>query len=397
MNIEKLIPYNGRTIQTKKLKELGYNSNDINKLINEKNIVRTRRGYYNVTLKYDVDIKLMKYYLKNNYFEEFEEYFNSLKVKDYNAYYYYFLYSIISNRYTLSYDALLNCSKLNIDERNKFNLYSYALLLNEIMNLPKDKFEKLKINIFKDVSSKDMFLQHLVNKDFNQAFEDLYNIKQENSMDKFEINVLRNLNIKVCNLSSKKDNKELDLYNELFDVFYSNIISNDFDKATYEFNKILFLANKLDIQEERIYIIKDLLQCFNYIISHPNVSLIDYNTDYNYDSMNAKDAFVLSIKRNDYVNSLKIVNVLIHSQRTKEVQIYKILLERIYNFLNIRLIFNGHKRDNPLKDMIKNKKYEDALMVTNQSMNIDKHDKNIITSLLESIVNIDNKNIVNEE
>ena len=71
MKIDGLIPFNGETIQTKKLKEIGFSTNDINKLLSEELLVRTRRGFYKVTLKCDVDVNLMKYYLLNNQYDEF--------------------------------------------------------------------------------------------------------------------------------------------------------------------------------------------------------------------------------------------------------------------------------------------------------------------------------------
>ncbi len=403
MNIDSLIPYNGRTIQTKQLKEIGYSNNDINKLNKEKYIVRIRRGYYTVTLKYSVDIKLMKYYLKNNYLEEFQEYFNNLEVKDYYAYYYYFLYSIISNRYSISYDALLKCCELNIDEHNTFNLYSYALLLKEVIKLSDEKFDNLRSKIFKNISNKDTFLKHLSDKDFNSAFEDLCNIKKENTMDKLEVSVLRNLSIKACDLSNKKDNmsnkynKNLNVYNNMFNAFYNDVLNNEFDRAEFVFKKILVLYDNLDIEDERIYIIKDLLECFNYIVEHQNISLLDYQTNYNYNGLGIKESFILSIKKNDYINSLKIINVLLNVDRKSEYEIYKVLLNRINNFLSIRLILNNGRLKNPLKDMIKDKKYKDALTVANKNPSMDEHDKTIITSLLESIVNIDNKNFASDE
>ena len=85
MNINELIPYNGKTIQTKILTDLGLNSKNINKLLKDGILSRTRRGYYKVTINYDIDTKLMKYYLLNSYFDDLKEYFDSLPIKDYDA------------------------------------------------------------------------------------------------------------------------------------------------------------------------------------------------------------------------------------------------------------------------------------------------------------------------
>ena len=50
MNINALIPYNEEIIQTKKLKDLGFTHADINTLLEEGLLVRTRRGYYQINI-----------------------------------------------------------------------------------------------------------------------------------------------------------------------------------------------------------------------------------------------------------------------------------------------------------------------------------------------------------
>ena len=139
MKINELIPFNGKTIQTKILKELGYSTKDINKLISDGVITRVRRGYYEVSLNYEVDINLMKYYLRNSYFDELIEYFDNLPLKDYSAYYYRFMCDIMTNDYANAYDHLEKCCELNNEEHNKFNLYAYLLLLDELIKLPKEE------------------------------------------------------------------------------------------------------------------------------------------------------------------------------------------------------------------------------------------------------------------
>ena len=65
MNIENLLPFNGKTIQTKELNKMGYSSKDIKKLLNNEYIKRTRRGYYLIELNYSIDYNKLKYYLLN--------------------------------------------------------------------------------------------------------------------------------------------------------------------------------------------------------------------------------------------------------------------------------------------------------------------------------------------
>ena len=61
MKIDGLIPFNGETIQTRQLKELGYSTSTINKLMSDNLLKRTKRGYYKVNLNIKTDSKLMKY------------------------------------------------------------------------------------------------------------------------------------------------------------------------------------------------------------------------------------------------------------------------------------------------------------------------------------------------
>ena len=67
MRMDKLLPYNGKTIQTKLLRTIGYSSKEINKLILNNDLKRTRRGYYLVDLQYDIDFKLILKAYECNY------------------------------------------------------------------------------------------------------------------------------------------------------------------------------------------------------------------------------------------------------------------------------------------------------------------------------------------
>lgn len=389
MNINELIPYNGKTIQTKILTDLGLNSKNINKLIKDNILTRTRRGYYKVTINYKIDTKLMKYYLLNSYFDDLKEYFDSLTIKDYDAYHYRFLCDILTGDYASCYENLYNCALVNNDEHNKINILAYLLLITELVDLPVDKVEKLKRKLYNDDYYLDSYLECLLKKDYNNACSTLRSIKDNSLLDKIDVSILRELNIKVLENYNKKNSKEVVMYKQLFNEFYYYVCNNDYDRVVYTFNKLKYINDNYEINDNRLKIIKDLLDCFEYIVRHPNLSLTDYKTNYKY-SDNIKDSFILAIKKNDYIKALDFCNKLLISNPTQELEIYKILLDRIYNFLNIRtLIIARNPSNNSLSNLIKNKKYKEALKVTNNDLIMDEHNKNIITSLLESILSVD--------
>ena len=163
MNIEALIPFNGQVIQTKKLTELGYNTKSINKLMDDKYLERTRKGYYKVTLQDDLDVSLMIHYLMNNLYDEFIDYFDSLTIKGYEAYYYKFMYDIMTNNFSSAYKSLIKCCELNVTQDNKLNLYTYVLLLTELMNLSNRKLVSLKNKLF-DAKEETLstFLEYII-------------------------------------------------------------------------------------------------------------------------------------------------------------------------------------------------------------------------------------------
>ena len=399
MKFSKLIPFNGKVIQTKILKELGYSQSDISKFIKDGIITRTRRGYYEVSIKDDVDVKLMKYYLKNGYFDELIEYFDKLSIKNFYAYYYRFICDIITCDYANAYKHLEKSCEFNSEDYYKLNLYAYILLLDELADLPKDKIKKLKKMIFIKEYSLDNYLECLIKKDYNNACKCLRKVMEDNLLDKFEINVLRDLSIKVNNSYKSKqkkldDNKDYKIYESLFDRFYVAIMDADFERAQYIFNQILKICTKANIFEERVNIIKDLFNCFNYIVVHPYLDLSAYKTNYKYKN-SLKDNFVKAIKNNDYIHALDFCNKIYMADKTEDYEIYKVLLNRIYNFLNIRTIINSR---NPylnkmsLSNLVKNKKYKEALNLVNTTNIMEEHNKNIVTSLIESIISIDNSN-----
>lgn len=393
MNINELIPFNGKTIQTKLLHELGFSSKDINKLLKDNILTRTRRGYYSVSIDYEVDTKLMKYYLMNSYFDDFKEYFDSLTIKDYNAYYYRFLCDVLTGDYANCYEHLYKCVLLNSDERNKINILAYLLLINELVELPPEKVENLKQKLFNKDYYLDSFLECLLKKDYNNACDNLRIVKENKLLDKFDISILRDLSIKAQNSYNKKNSKDHLFYQQLFNELYFYVSNNDFDQVYYTYNKLSYLNDSLKLSDKRLDIIKDLLECFNYIVKHPKLTLENYKTNYTYGNK-LQDNFTLAIKRNDYLKALEFCSKLCIDSPSQEFEIYKILLERIYNFLNVRTIVNSQnpyfKHNNSLSGLVRNKKYKEALNYTTNDENMDVHNKTIISSLLETLLSIDN-------
>lgn len=391
MKIDGLIPFNGETIQTKQLKELGYSTSSINKLLKDNLLKRTRRGYYKVNLQINTDTKLMKYYLMNNCFAEFNEYFDSLTIKDYNAYYYRFLCDIMVNDYSKAYKHLGKCCELNNRKENKINLYAYVLLLSELMNLSNDKLVFLKNKIFDKHDSFNLFLECVINKDYDNACRTLRVSKSNNLLSKLEIRVLRDLSVKALKSYQYKHSPEMEEYHRLYKIFGDYVIDNNYDEAYFNFNKLYQLSVKMNYQEDKLNIIADLFNCFNYIVDHQELDLSSYQTNYKYESNNLKN-FYLALKRNDYINALKFVNLILEKGYNRDIDIYKTLLERIYNFLNIRTIINSKRANSnsmSLQNLIKEKRYNEALVVANKSVDMDSHAKNMVTSILESLLSLE--------
>ena len=139
-------------------------------------------------------------------------------------------------------------------------------------------------------------------------------------------------------------------------------------------------------------IIKYLFLCFNFIVENQDIDLSTYKINYKYGN-NIYDNFNSAIRRNDYIKALELCKKIVLKTPSEEYEIYNILLERIYNFLNIRTIIKTQVRSrNPFMSLIHDKKYNDALGVA-RNINMDEHDKTIVTNLLESLVDIDNISI----
>lgn len=390
MNIEALIPFNGQVIQTKKLTELGYNTKSINKLMDDKYLERTRKGYYKVTLQDDLDVSLMIHYLMNNLYDEFIDYFDSLTIKGYEAYYYKFMYDIMTNNFSSAYKSLIKCCELNVTQDNKLNLYTYVLLLTELMNLSNRKLVSLKNKLF-DAKEETLstFLEYIIQRDYDRACDNLRLHKDK--LSKLETKVLRELSLKAKESYNKKHSPEMEEYNNLYNLFYECISSNDYDSAYYYFAKMYTLSNSMGIEDIRLKIIGDLFGCFNYIVEHQEVTLDTYKTKYTYEK-DAISSFYQALNRNDYINALKFTTEIIKTSNDPNFTIYHALLERIYNFLNIRSVIKARtleQKEITLDDLIKAKKYNEALALATKS-NMDTHDKTMITSILESIVALDN-------
>jgi len=391
MSIEKLLPYNGKTIQSKTLKSIGYSNKDINKLILNNDLKRTRRGYYLVDLKYEIDFKLIKYYLLNGYTKEFYEYFNSLKTKDYKAYYYKFMCDISSKKYGEAYDSLYKCCKLNYNHENKIMLYSFVLLIEELLNVTEDKVNELKKLIFEEDDCESFLIETLLKKDYKNVCKKLCMIRNKHTEDEYELGVLRSLSIQVKNVYEKKSKKESTEYNVLVNNLHTCITDNNFEKAYYFFNKLSRLNNEYGLNDRLVVISNDLFKCFNYIVEHPNLDLSNYLTDYTYNG-NLLNKFFTSINKNDYVNSFEFCKNILMEHDNIEFSIYYGLLERIYNFLNVRTIIKGKnpfKNVSPLGKLIKNKKYNEALEITKKDKLMNKNDKNILKPLLETLLEIE--------
>lgn len=399
MKIDGLIPFNGETIQTRQLKELGYSTSTINKLMSDNLLKRTKRGYYKVNLNIKTDSKLMKYYLMNNLFEEFNEYFDNLPIKDYTAYYYRFLSDIMVNDYAKAYKHLGKCCELNKSKENKINLYAYVLLLCELMNLSSDKLVSLKNKIFDKEDSFNLFLECIIKKDYDNACRNLRVSKYSDNLSKLDIRVLRDLSVKASNCYKHKHSPEMEEYNNLFNKFYDCVIDNNYDDAYFYFNKLYSLSIKIDNKEPKLDIIADLFNCFNFIVANQEIDLNNYKTNYKYNSNNLNN-FYSALNKNDYINALKFVNLILDKKYNRDMEIYKVLLERIFNFLNIRTIINSRSSQNSqmsLNNLIKEKRYDEALIVANKSDKMDTHDKNMVTSILESLIALEDSSSLNTE
>lgn len=381
-----LIPYNNQIIPTKTLKDLGLNTNDINKLLDEKILKRVKRGYYEVTIIIESDVKTMKYYLMNNLLDDFLVYFDSLFIKDYNAYYYRLMYDILVCDYTSAYQSLIECCKLNKEPKNKINLYTFLLLIDELINISSDNLVQLKNKIFNSDLKLELFLECIIRKDYENACSSL---KETKSISKLELSVLRSLSIKASEVYSKKNSKEMTEYNNLYDYFYQSVISNDYDAAYYYFVRLYNLCKDLNIEDSRLEIYNDLFNCFNYILEHQELDLESYKTNYKYPK-DLLEAFYQALKRNDYVNAYIFISTYDY-KNGKELEIYQILLQRIYNFLNIRSVIKKHNpnRKISLNSLIKEKRYVEAMEEVRKKEDMDVVDKNIVTSILESIIALD--------
>lgn len=386
MKIKLLVPYNNQVVPTKTLKSLGLNSTDINKLLAENILKRVKRGYYEVKIVIESDVNVMKYYLMNNLLDDFLAYFDSLFIKDYNAYYYKLMYDVLNGDYTIAYKSLKECCKLNKDSSNKVNLYTFLLLIDELIHISTDNLSKLKNKIFSKEDELCLFLECIIKKDYDSA---CLSLKSNKSVSKLELSVLRQLSIKASEVYNQKNSKEMIEYNNLYDTFYQMVVSNDYDGAYYYFERLYDLCIKLDIEDSRLEIYSDLFNCFNYILEHQELDLDSYKTNYRYPK-DLLTAFYQALKKNDYVNAYIFINSMDY-KKARELEIYQTLLQRIYNFLNIRSIIKKHNPNYKisLNSLIKEKRYAEAYEEVKKKEDMESIDKTIVSSILESILALD--------
>ncbi len=399
MILDTLIPFNGQIVQTSDLKKLGLKPNDINKLLDNKSLERTKRGYYKVNLNNE-DVRLMTYYLMNSLYEDFEDYFNTLPSKGYNAYYYHFIYDIMNNDYSNAYKDLTKCCDLNKEKKNKVNLYVFVLLLQELMGLSNRKLVTLRKKIFKDEEDAlSSFLEFVIKKDYDGAYKSLRVNPKHLNLSKLEIKVLRDLSVKAKENNYKKNSKEMIAYNNLYNSFYQSIFNRDYENAHFYFLNLTNLASKLGIKDRRLEIINNLFACFDYIASNPSIDLDTYKTNFHYKKNNI-DNFYEALHKKDYLKAYQFTKKIIKDSDNKDFIIYHNLLERIYNFLHVRenmKIFNHKEKYGLLNNLIRNKKYEEALTIATKIDNMNDNDKNIVVFLLESLVALDDNSLFAEE
>lgn len=393
MKLDALLPYNNQVIRTCTLKELGYSTSNINKLVEDNYLEKTRRGYYKVNIKSDADIDLMKYYLLNNMYEDFINYFNSIELKDYQVYYHMFMYNIIRDNYAEAYKSLVKCCELNNTYENRLNLYAYILLLGELMSLSENKLSKLKKLIMKDqANSIESFLECLIKKDYDGACRNLRVSKSKKSLSKLEIQVFRELSLRAQEVYNKKSSPVMTDFKHYIKTFNEFILNDDYNGAYYYFNKAYKLKEEYSISDSNLDIVSRLFGCYNFIVDNQDITLDTYRTNFKYNETDEKN-FYKSIYKNDYLNSLKFIDSMLEKETNNIVYlVYKKLLERIYNFLNIRYIIKNRsplQTEISLNELVRRKKYSEALDYTlNSEMN--NHDKNMVTCLLESIVELEN-------
>jgi hypothetical protein len=396
MEYKELLPYNNLEIQTKELTSLGINNKVINKLIDEGILTRVRRGFYKVTIKNKADKKMMRYYLNNNLYQEFIDYYNQVD-KDYDTYYFKFLYDIISENYSSAYTSLSNCIELNTSDKNKHSLYAYVLLLGELVNLSEEKLNDIRLKIYDEKEdATHLFLEYLVRKDYDKVTSILR--ANRGKIKGLELDVLRKLSNKAGNIYQRKNSKELEEYNKLYKSLLETVMNNDYDSAYYYYGKLVNYANLNDIKDARLQVVGDLFNCFSFILENQEITLETYMTNFTYhkDPINN---FYDALSKNDYINALKIITEYNMNNDNDDFRMYQVLLERIYNFLNIRNIIASHnQRRNTisLTSLIKDKKYEEALSLTSRS-NMDENNKNIVTSLLEGIIALDDNSLFKNE
>ena len=292
MKLDALIPYNNQVIRTCTLKELGYSTSNINKLVEDNCLEKTRRGYYKVNIQSEADIDLMKYYLLNNMYDDFIAYFNSIELKDYQVYYHMFMYNIITDNYADAYKSLVKCCELNNTYENRLNLYAYILLLGELMSLSENKLSKLKKLIMKDqANSIESFLECLIKKDYDGACRNLRVSKSKKSLSKLEIQVFRELSLRAQEMYNKKSSPIMTDFKHYVKTFNEFILNDDYNGAYYYFNKAYKLKEEHSIPDSNLDIVSRLFGCYNFIVDNQDITLDTYRTNFKYNETSEKNFY----------------------------------------------------------------------------------------------------------
>ena len=228
-NLEKL--YNefieNDAITTKQLNEYGFNSTDINKLIDNNTIERVKRGFYSfkdINSLFEYGIKLAKeknYNISNKIFEKCYE----LNPNNYKYCLQFFTICIHERKYDKVfeiYERLYNLSS----ENEKIDLGYYMYLLNYITDIPDKYKEKVKsldyysIKIpsnderYSDVMSYNRIRSAAIRGKFSSSCKILYTITINNKGYTLQDIIEKTLLVQTINEEKKSRNHVISLVNE---------------------------------------------------------------------------------------------------------------------------------------------------------------------------------------
>lgn len=228
-NLEKL--YNdvadGVILTTKELNECGFNSTDINKLIDENIIERVKRGFYSFK---DVDklfeygrkiAKEKKYDISNKIFEKCYE----LDKNNYKYCLQFFMICVHERKYDKAFELYEILYKLS-NENEKIDLGYYMYLLNYITDIPDKYKEKVKdldyysVKIpsdderYSDVMSYNRIRSTVMKGKFSSSCKILYSITIKNRGYTLQDIIEKTLIAQTINEEKKSRNHVNSLVNE---------------------------------------------------------------------------------------------------------------------------------------------------------------------------------------